>query len=347
MRFIFLSLFTLLLFSNSFSQQSYYNDVNLNLTGQELYFELQVKIDQASNSFTYGDVRDAVLISDEDISNNNNVLLVYGYNDTDGNCTTDRSRDKGDFGGATCQWNREHVFARSNTNPPMGNVDNNTTGIGADPHNIRPCDQQMNNTKGNKKFASGNGNAGIVGSGHWYPGDEWKGDIARMIMYMYTRYGDRCLPSLTGVGNLQGSTNMLQLFLQWNAEDPVTPFEDQRNEYFETLYGNRNPFIDNPYLATIIWGGTPAEDRWDLFSINDFYTASLSVYPNPVWGTLYFETSTRLDTFSVYDILGKVVMVNQLPQYKKEIDLSALQKGNYLIEFIFEEKRIFKRIIIE
>ncbi|HAT66086.1 MAG TPA: endonuclease, partial [Flavobacteriaceae bacterium] len=112
------------------------------------------------------------------------------------------SRDKGDFGGSTCQWNREHVFARSNANPPMGNVDNNTTGIGADPHNIRPSDQQMNNNKANKKFASGNGNAGNVGSGDWYPGDEWKGDVARMIMYMYTRYGDRCLPSLTGVGSL-------------------------------------------------------------------------------------------------------------------------------------------------
>ncbi|HAT66087.1 MAG TPA: hypothetical protein DCS66_16080, partial [Flavobacteriaceae bacterium] len=80
MKFIFLPLLTLLLISNTFAQQPYYSDVNLNLTGQDLYFELQGKIDQASNSFTYGDVRDAVLISDEDTSNSNNVLLVYGYN---------------------------------------------------------------------------------------------------------------------------------------------------------------------------------------------------------------------------------------------------------------------------
>jgi len=347
MKFIFLPLLTLLLISNTFAQQPYYSDVNLNLTGQDLYFELQGKIDQASNSFTYGDVRDAVLISDEDTSNSNNVLLVYGYNDSDGNCTTDRSRDKGDFGGSTCQWNREHVFARSNANPPMGNVDNNTTGIGADPHNIRPSDQQMNNNKANKKFASGNGNAGNVGSGDWYPGDEWKGDVARMIMYMYTRYGDRCLPSLTGVGSLQGSTEMLQLFLQWNAEDPVTLFEDQRNDYFETLYGNRNPFIDNPFLATIIWGGTPAEDRWDLFSINEFNKASITIYPNPVTETLYYETSTTLDAYSIYDVFGKEIVTNQLLQNAEPIHLSALQKGIYLIEFTSEEKRIIKKIIIE
>ena len=166
-------------------------------------------------------------------------------------------------------------------------------------------------------------------------------------MYMYTRYGDRCLPSLTGVGSLQGSTEMLQLFLQWNAEDPVTLFEDQRNDYFETLYGNRNPFIDNPFLATIIWGGTPAEDRWDLFSINEFNKASITIYPNPVTETLYYETSTTLDAYSIYDVFGKEIVTNQLLQNAEPIHLSALQKGIYLIEFTSEEKRIIKKIIIE
>ena len=31
--------------------------------------------------------------------------------------------------------------------------------------------------------------------------------------------------------------------------------ENNRNNLLETNYGNRNPFIDNPYLAKIIWGG--------------------------------------------------------------------------------------------
>jgi len=31
---------------------------------------------------------------------------------------------------------------------------------------------------------------------------------------------------------------MLQIYLQWNAEDPVSEFEDQRNPYLETAYGN-------------------------------------------------------------------------------------------------------------
>ncbi|KAF5294953.1 hypothetical protein FQR65_LT19949 [Abscondita terminalis] len=49
-----------------------------------------------------------------------------------------------------------------------------------------------NNSRSNRKFASGSGNAAIVANGNFYPGDEWKGDIARMMMYMYLRYPNQC-----------------------------------------------------------------------------------------------------------------------------------------------------------
>ena len=57
----------------------------------------------------------------------------------------------------------------------MGSTSNNSTGISADPHNLRPSDVQMNGNRGNRKFAAGSGNAGNAGN-DWYPGDEWKGD---------------------------------------------------------------------------------------------------------------------------------------------------------------------------
>ena len=53
-----------------FAQQPYYNDVNLSLTGQDLYLELQSKIAINNPTFTYGDVRDTVKITDEDPDNN-------------------------------------------------------------------------------------------------------------------------------------------------------------------------------------------------------------------------------------------------------------------------------------
>jgi len=231
----------------------------------------------------------------------------------------------------------------------MGNVDNGTTGIGADPHNIRPTDQQMNNNRGSKKFADGSGNAGDVGSGYWYPGDEWKGDVARIMMYMYTRYGDRCKPSLNGNGALQGSTEMLQVYLQWNAEDPVTDFEDQRNPYLENFYGNRNPFIDNPYLATLIWGGPAAEDRWGLIGTEEFIAENISVYPNPTSEILWVkdDTSFSAENYSVYDISGRRILFNTFSTSEKKVDVSNLNSGVYLIELVSSERRITKKIVVQ
>ncbi len=341
-----LAFLLLLAFQFTFSQQPYYNDVNLTLTGEDLYNELQVKIAQHNQNFTYGDARDVLVFTDENPDNTSTVLLIYGYNDNDGICTTDRSRDKNDFGGLICEYNREHVFARSLTNPPMGSASNPATGIIADPHNLRASDQQMNNNKGDKKFQDGNGNAGNVGSGNWYPGDEWKGDVARMIMYMYTRYGNQCLPNLAGVGTLQGDTQMLETFLQWNADDPVNEYEDQRNEYLQGAYGNRNPFIDNPALATIIWGGPVAEDRWDLLSTQDISNLDWALYPNPSNGKAVTITSTEtIEKLIVYNLQGQVVMEMQ-PQNQNKTEINSLQNGFYLVKLFSPQGTLTKKVII-
>ncbi|AOW19617.1 endonuclease [Urechidicola croceus] len=257
----------------SFAQQPYYDDVNLTLTGTALRDELATKIiNTHTNSLTYSNIWDASRITDLDPNNSNNVVLIYGWEGgTDGDVTNDLSRNKFDNGGSNGDWNREHTFANSLANPDLDA--SGTSGPPyADAHNLRPSDVQRNGQRGNRKFADGSGNSGIVGS-DWYPGDDstggtdWRGDVARITMYMYLRYGSQCLPRY----NASGTTNtvdsdMINLLLDWNAADPVSEVEDARNTYHDGAntysQGNRNPFIDNPYLATVIWGGTPAEDRW-------------------------------------------------------------------------------------
>jgi hypothetical protein len=198
----------------------------------------------------------------------------------------------------------------------------------------------MNGNRGNKKFASGSGTAASVG-GNWYPGDEWKGDIARMMMYMYTRYGERCLPSLNGSGPLQSGNNMLQVYLQWNVDDPVDPtFEDQRNNYLETAYGNRNPFIDNPYLATIIWGGAPAEDRWGTLGIGNNNEQGFAIYPNPAKESIAISSSNSQTNISViiYSISGK--KIKEVPSFKanQSMNVSTLASGMYILTIENSEK---------
>ncbi|MFK8161774.1 MAG: endonuclease I family protein, partial [Lewinella sp.] len=240
---------------------SYYNDVDLTLTGTALQTELSDKVTTTQTntlSYTPG-VWDALKLADlVPGGNGSSVILVYGYSDTDGVTNTDRTRGVNENGGGSTDWNREHVYPKSLGTPNLG-----TSGPGADAHHLRPSDVSRNSSRGNRKFADGSGNSAITAQGHWYPGDEFKGDVARMVLFMYLRYDSRCLPSNVGIGSTNSSDgNMIDLFLEWNAEDPVSPLEDQRNPIIENLQGNRNPFIDNPALATSIWGGPQAEDRF-------------------------------------------------------------------------------------
>ena len=281
-------LFLLISFYSLFSlaQESYYNDVDLNLTGIDLKNELSIKItDTHTNYLDYTpDTWNASINTDVNPLNSSEVLLIYGYEDgTDSDTTNDRERDINDncTGGGSCNglWNREHVYPNSLATPDLdqGGTDGPPN---ADGHNLRPCDAQRNSSRGNKLFIDGSGNSVATGAG-WYPGDEWKGDAARIIMYMYLRYGSQCLPTNVGIGsNSDTPDDMIDLFLQWNADDPVSDVEKQRNIFHEDTtnpdaQGNRNPFIDNPRLATRIWGGPEAEDIWGIYTNTDTEAPSI------------------------------------------------------------------------
>jgi endonuclease I/chitodextrinase len=256
-----LSLIMILITLSSFSQiPPYYNDVNLEQSGPALKDELATKIISTHTtniSYTPG-VWDALKETDIDPTDASRVVLIYGWDDSDSDITNDRTRDKELHGSGSGVWNREHVYSKSLANPNLG-----TSGPGADAHNLRPCDAQRNSSRSNRKFEDGSGNSGITAAGNWYPGNEWKGDVARMMMYMYIRYGNQTLPTGVAVGATNAAdANMINLFLEWNAEDPVSTLELQRNPVLERVQGNRNPFIDNPAFATQIWGGPQAEDKF-------------------------------------------------------------------------------------
>ena len=75
---------------------SYYNDVNITLTGSDLRIELATKIINTHTtnlSYTPG-VWDALEQTDLDPTNSANVFLIYGYNDSDGVFLTDELEEK-------------------------------------------------------------------------------------------------------------------------------------------------------------------------------------------------------------------------------------------------------------
>ncbi len=217
--------------------ENYYGEVVFATDKEVLFRALRNVSKDNHNVLFYSERHNYLYEVDEDASATDHVVLMY----------TGESRyweeyTSGNNSYSPQTFNTEHVY------PQSLYVNDNAEG---DLHHLRACDAGVNEQRSNYPFTDGSGNAALQNTS-WFPGDEWKGDVARMIMYLNVRYGE----SFARVGNLE-------LFLQWNAEDGVSEFEIQRNERIENAQGNRNPFIDNPYLATLIWGGDKAENRWE------------------------------------------------------------------------------------
>jgi endonuclease I/chitodextrinase len=244
----------------SFAQvPSYYNGTNINQNGNALKSSLATLISSNTVNLSYTPgVWDALKQTDLDPTDPTKVLLIYGYNDSDTDIVNDRTRAKDANGGNQGNWNREHVYPRSLGNPNLG-----SEGPGSDAHHLRASDITLNATRNNFPFGTGSGNSKLINGTFFYPGDEWKGDVARMVMYMYVRYGNQCLPNVVAQGSNAFSADIPDILLQWNVEDPVSQFELNRNIILEGIQGNRNPFIDNPAFATAIWGGPQAQNRFD------------------------------------------------------------------------------------
>jgi endonuclease I len=74
------------------------------------------------------------------------------------------------------------------------------------------------------------------------PRDAVKGDIARGLMYFYTRYNTDRPEDYT----LTNFSQELPTLVQWAKQDPVDDRERQRNDDVFSLQNNRNPYIDHP-----------------------------------------------------------------------------------------------------
>lgn len=289
---------------------AYYSSIDFSQGGENLKNQLSVLITTTHTyELTYTpEVWNALKQTDLNPANMQNVLLVYGYNDNDAITSNDRSRDKElncTTSSCTGFWVREHVYPRS-----LGDPNLEFEGPGADAHHLRAIDSQMNNSRSNRPFTAGAGNALAVSGGLFYPGDEWKGDVARMMMYMYVRYQSQCEPNDVGSGSSSYSTlnDMPNIFLEWNQQDPVSQYEINRNNILQSLQGNRNPFIDNPYLATMIWNGPQATDAWGVLALPEETINDVVVYPTVTTGYVYVEnTGEKVYNYTAFNNLGQAV----------------------------------------
>ncbi len=162
---------------------------------------------------------------------------------------------------------------------------------GCDLHNLRSADGEGNRTGHNNRLYDDldEGTAGVekvydpdeksyslFNENYFEPQDEDKGEIARAVFYMAVKYhnyeeGENGLtegpaikltddairipstvePSETKVNPAE--FGVLSTLLEWNQLDPVSENEMIRNNIVHHLQGNRNPFVDYPNLANILF----------------------------------------------------------------------------------------------
>ncbi len=287
-----------------------YYDGTEGLSGDELKSALNDIID-GHTELSYTGVWNALRDTDEDPDNINNVILLYtGWSVSNSGYPT---------------WNREHTWAKSHgdfgNNPPCG----------TDVHHIRPTDVQVNGDRGNLDFDySDNPYPTIPGcfydGNSWEPRDEVKGDVARMIFYMATRYeGEDGELDLVVVDEVNTYPNpehgKLSALLEWNTMDPPSEFEETRNDrIYDNWQGNRNPFVDHPEFADLIWEITSTQSEY--FTENNH---NLSNYPNPFSKN---STGTQI-SFSLpqYSQNVQVEIYNIKGQIVRELEIRNLKLG--------------------
>lgn len=195
------------------------------------------------------------------------------YNFTPGPVSEGGQQDNGtNVAGESFLYNREHSTplnwfnSSGNTNP----------GPATDYLHIFPTDKWVNalrdsyiygevtnpvTTTQNGSKLGPNAFAGLSGTA-FEPIDAFKGDFARAFLYFVTRY-EASMPGWTGGVNgvdafdptIYPSVDIpyLRLMLKWHAQDPVSDKERNRNDSAYVYQGNRNPYIDLPALANLVW----------------------------------------------------------------------------------------------
>ncbi len=222
---------------------AYYDDITAT-SGEALVNQLQTLVTgslgaNGEGNVTYGTVREILPISDLKIGETNKVWGIY-----------DSSVMNSRWGTG---WDREHVWPQSRLNSSSNNSRSN---IASDVHNLRACLSSTNNTRGNNYFVDGSGTNKTIGEGY-YPGDEHRGDVARILLFMAVRYKGilTLVDTQRGANNTAEGTNLatLSVLLSWHQADAPDEFERQRNNVIHEWQGNRNPFIDKPEYFEPVW----------------------------------------------------------------------------------------------
>ena len=163
------------------------------------------------------------------------------------------------------------------------------------------------------------------------PRNEHKGDAARAIMYQAI-----CYNSISGNNWALPSSQDQMILKQWHFQDPPDNWEIARNDFIDSLQGNRNPFIDSIDYVCFIDFSNMTYDATACIpsSVEELLNKGFIIYPNPASEKLNLHVdATTISSYQIIDFLGRVILssdVNNLKLVKANI--SSLKSGAYLVK---------------
>jgi endonuclease I len=308
----------------------------------------------------YSGLYTTYLTSDKDFyyENNGTLLDMYTENPTGSECefTYGVNQDDGTLGNAECErYNREHLVPQS--------VFGSSTPMYSDAHFVVPSDKYVNAQRGdlpfskvnvaNNTYSNGTKRGSNLNSGYsngytgtvFEPIDEFKGDIARMLLYFATRYENQVagwsFPMFNNTSNQVFTSQAINVLLTWHTNDPVSQRERDRNNAIYARQNNRNPYIDHPEYAMQIWGSLLNTDQFIL-------EPTISIAPNPsLNGKFIITTNSIIDNVFVTNINGQLIkQINKPNVLNNQLEISNISKGFYFITVESNHQNITKKVIV-
>ncbi len=193
------------------------------------------------------------------------------------------------------------------------------------------------------------------------PGFSWrKGRAARAIMYMAA-----CYNSVSGNGwnfnapmgeNCNGTPlNAIQnqdVLKNWHFNYPSTAFDIARNDFLDSLQGNRNPFVDRPDYAcyidfiTMAYIPNPSIPCF-VTGLNESAALPSNLWPNPAKETVRLKVAgTEGFSYQICDLAGRVLRFGISPEVETQIQVQDLPAGSYLVVLEQNGNRATHRLMV-
>ena len=292
------------------------------------------------------------------------------------------------FDWTTYNFSREHTYCQS-WQPTVNDGNFQNRPEYNDYHMITPTNQiQVNGIRSNNPLGKvvGTPISSYLGSKIGYdshgnkvfePRDADKGDAARCMFYQCIAYtgvvytgpantnvtygGSWSLPSYISSSIPYGQDQ--NILKTWSEQDLPDNFEIARNDYVDSLQGNRNPFIDHPEyicyidfvtMTKIASPNVPCDAETLGIKDNQKNNDLITISPNPNNGTFVFtfiSSKNQKVNVKLVDVLGRVVYINDLPVSNGnnpiEMNIPNLKSGIYFFETVSENGKQTEKLVID